>query len=250
MAVSVTDDPAVVVISKDGLKGEPGTNGANGIGFSAVRKTTIDNPLCWLYKKNHLVHVLSELLTVDREVGGSYTDIYGVSQSAEPDEAREEVDGWLITSDETHTFEIYDNIPNLSDGFSCVLQVGKYTGGAVSQSILSIPSTSGTLFTVGTDASNRFVATIRGSDLITYSASTIVNANVTDETVIIVSYLAGDLTIYIDDAEAGSVSVATGEIDDMDLSSVLTINGNFTVNLAGLRFYDTVLNADEITFLS
>ncbi len=80
MAVSATDEPAVVKISKNGLKGDPGTNGTDGAGFNQIRKALIDNPISALYGKNNLVKVLKNVLFVSRTTSGAYTDIYGDAQ--------------------------------------------------------------------------------------------------------------------------------------------------------------------------
>ena len=82
MAVSAIDTPVKVEISKNGAKGANGTNGTDGSGFNNVRKSLIDNPLCWLYKKNDLANTLNQLLNVNRGVTGNYTDIYGRAQVA------------------------------------------------------------------------------------------------------------------------------------------------------------------------
>tara|TARA_R110002096_G_scaffold135425_1_gene287068 strand:- start:545 stop:1294 length:750 start_codon:yes stop_codon:yes gene_type:complete len=249
MAVSAIDTPVNVIVSQNGVKGEPGTNGIDGVGFSAVRKSIIDNPLTWLYKKNNLVNRISNLLTVVRAVAGSYTDIYGTVTASTIDTPREEADGWLITSDETDTFEVTNNIPNLDNGFSCVLEVGAYLGGAVSQNIIVIPATAGDLFSIGTNASGDFVATLQGSDTVQYVAVSTVSAAVTVLTTLIAIFDGDNLNLYIDDVLAGTIVLPTGTTAAMALTTA-TINGNFSVNMRGLRFYDIILNSDEITYLS
>jgi len=250
MTTSATDNPAQVIISSIGTGGAPGADGTDGIGFNNVRKTMIDNPVCYLYKNNSIVDGLNGLLTVTRAVGGSYTDIYGVSQSALADEPREEVKGWLITNDETDSFNVYNNIPLLSAGFTAIIDVGTYTSGTASQDILVVPSTTGDLFIFGTDSSNNFVASIVGDDFVTYSATTTISSQVTSLTVVIITYDSGVLNIYVDNVLAGTVTVASGEIDTIDTAGTTVINGDFTINLAGVRFYDIILNIDEIEYLS
>jgi hypothetical protein len=250
MAISAIDKPASVVVSKAGIKGEPGIDGTNGAGFSAVRKSLIDNPLFWIYKKNHLVSRLSDLLTVTRATGGSYTDVYGATVVADPDEPREEVRGWLITSDETDTFLVKNNIPNLDNGFSCVLELGYYLGGAVSQDILVIPATSGNLFTIGTDALGNFIATLQGDDATVYTAVSTIDSSVTTLTTLISLFDGDDLNLYVNNVLAGTITLPTGTTAAMDLTAIATINGNYTLNMRGLRFYDIILNSDELTFLS
>ena len=250
MTISATDKPATVIVSKNGISGDPGTNGTNGAGFSSVRKSLIDNPLFWIYKKNHLVSKLSNLLTVTRATGGSYTDIYGATIAADPDEPREEVKGWLITSDETDTFLIKDNIPNLDNGFSCVLELGYYLGNTVSQDILIIPATSGNLFTIGTDALGNFIATLQGDDSIVYTAVSTIDSAVTTLTTLIAIFDGDNLNLYINNVLAGTITLPTGTTAVMDLTTTATINGDYTLNMRGLRFYDIILNSDELTFLS
>ena len=249
MPISAIDTPTQVVISQNGIKGDTGTDGIDGVGFSAVRKSLIDNPLSWLYKKNHLVSQLNNLLTVDRAVGGSYTDIYGATIAAGVDEPREEANGWLITSDETHTFNVVDNIPLLNSGFTVVLELGYYLGNTVSQDIIVIPALSGDLFSIGTDALGNFVATMQGSDAIEYTATSTVSSAVTTLTTLIAFFDGVNLNLYIGGSLAGTIPIPTGIPAVMDFSNV-TINGDFTLNMRGLRVYDIVFNSDEITYLS
>ena len=252
MAISATDTPVTVTISEKGIQGDAGIPGVDGAGFNQVRKSLIDNPLCYLYKKNNLVNRLKNTLTVARTVGGSYTDIYGDVQFATADEPREEVRGWLLTSDETHTFELLENIPDFNNGFTCVLELGYYLGGAVSQDIITVPAASGNLLTIGTNASGNFIATLQGSDATQYIATSTVTSAVTVRTTIIVTFDGVDLNLHIDDVLAGTVAVTPGASAVMDLtaSAIVTIAGNFTVNMRGLRFNDIVFNSDEITYLS
>lgn len=247
MAVSATDTPVRITVSKDGGPGIAGTDGIDGVGFNQVRKMLIDSPLTYLYKKNGIVSILNQLLTVDRNATGAYTDIYGDAQTAAIDTPREESTGWLITSNETHTFNVKNNIPLLSAGFSCVFKVGGYTSGAVSQDILTIPSTSGDLFVIGTDSSDNWLASLRGSDLTTYTSSTTVAAAAST---VVITYDGTDLKLYVDDVLSGSVTVTPLDTDTIDVDGVATIAGNFSINIDGLRFYDFVLNSYEITYLS
>lgn len=249
MAISAIDTAATVTVSQGGQKGEPGTNGVNGEGFSAVRKSLIDNPLCWLYKKNNLVNRIDYLLTVTRAVGGSYTDIYGVVTAADPDEPREEANGWLITSDEDHKFNVLNNIPLLDNGFSCVLELGYYLGGAISQSIISIPASAGQLFTIGTDSIGNFTATLKADDTITYEAVTTIPSAISANTTLIAIFDGITLDLYINGALSGTIAIPTGTPDAMALTDA-TLGGNYTINVRGLRFYDIALNSDEITYLS
>lgn len=254
MPVSAIDEPTKVIITPDGKKGDPGQDGTDGQGFNQVRKSQLDNPLVWLYKNNDLVSIINGLLTVDRPVGGNYTDIYGVVQAADPDEPREESEGWLVTNDETHTFETRNNIPNPSDGFTAIMEVGTFTGNAVSQTILSVPATTGSnvLFTFGTDALNNFIATIQGSGTVTYTAASTTLSTVSEYTSVIAIYDAGILSIYVNGNQEGTVNLPTGLPADIDVTteSVVTITGDYTANFKGVRFYDFALNADEIEFIS
>ncbi|HHZ95833.1 MAG TPA: hypothetical protein EYN67_09830 [Flavobacteriales bacterium] len=251
MAVSAIDTPVKVEISKNGAKGANGTNGTDGSGFNNVRKSLIDNPLCWLYKKNDLANTLNQLLNVNRGVTGNYTDIYGRAQVAAIDEPREEVDGWLLTSNETHTFGVINNIPDLNSPFSVVIRVGDYLEGVEEQAIISIPATSGNLLTIGSNSTGKIAATLQGSDNIQYEAGTVIDADSTDTRVIIVEYDAGVMNVYVNNALSGSVTIPTGITKDMSIDeSVVTLNGDYTVNLQGVRFYDFILNSDEKTYIN
>jgi len=250
MTVTATDNPAVVKISENGVPGEAGANGIDGIGFNGVRKSLIDNPLSWLYSKNNIVRVLSELLTVNRPSSGNYTDIYGVAQSAPDNTPREEVEGWLIDNTETHTYDVYNNIPLLDNGFSVVLRVGAYSAASVSQKMFVLPGASGDLFSVGTDAVGNYLSTIRGSDTIEYNATTAVSATSATTNVVICTFSSGTLNVYINNSLAGTVNVTPTTTDTLTTSGDVTLAGDFTMNIAGLRFYDFVLNDDERTYLN
>jgi hypothetical protein len=247
MAISAIDTPASVIVSDNGQKGEPGTNGTDGTGLNSVRKLLIDSPLVQLYGKNKLVETLQNSLLVTRAVGGSYDNIYGVTTAAAADEPREEADGWLITSDETHTYQVYDNFPLPGNGFSIVLSLGSYSGGAVSQNIVAIPATSGNVLTIGTSATDLWFVQMQGSDSIVYDATTIIS---TGAQTAIVTYSAGVVNVYVSGLLAGTVTLPTALTATLDTTANITLNGNFTLNLSGLRIYDFVLTADEITYLS
>lgn len=247
MTVTVNDNPTSVIVSQNGAKGDVGTNGTNGTGFNNIRKNLIDSPLTFLYKQNNIVNTLKNVLYVDRVVAGTFDNIYGVNTAGVVDTPREEVEGWLLTSDETHTFDVYDNVPLLNSGFSCVLAIGAYSGGSVSQDIINIPATSGDLLTIGTDALNQWRASIQGSDLVTYNATT---TTAVSAEVCIITYLAGVLNLYLDGVLAGTATIATGLTTTLDTTGSVTLNGDYTLNIAEFRIYDFVLNADEITYLS
>lgn len=250
MTVTATDNPAVVKISENGVPGEAGADGIDGIGFNGVRKALIDNPLSWLYSKNNIVRVLSELLTVDRPSAGNYTDIYGVAQVAPNDTPREEVEGWLIDSTETHTYNIYNNVPDLDNGFSVVLRVGAYSAASVNQKMFVLPGANGDLFSIGTDAVGNYVVIVRGSDTIEYSATTAVSATSATTNIVICTFSSGVLNVYINNSLAGTVTVTPTTTDTLTTDGVVTLAGNYTMNIAGLRFYDFILNSDELTYLN
>jgi hypothetical protein len=250
MAVSATDTPATVIVNQDGQQGAPGVNGIDGTGFNQVRKTLIDNPLCYLFKKNNIVNRLSGTLDIVRAVAGSYTDIYGDSQTGVINTEREEARGWLITSDETDTFAVFDNVPLLDDGFSVVLQIGWYLPGSASQNIVHVPTSAGDLLTIGTNASGNIIATLQGSDATQYTATSTTTATITFIKTIIVTFDGVDLKIYHEAIEIATVTFTPTTTAAMDLAGDVTINGDFTVNMRGLRFYDFVLNSDEIIYLS
>jgi hypothetical protein len=247
MAISAIDKPATVVVSKNGAPGTPGTNGTDGTGLNSVRKLMLDSPLLELYGKNKLVGTLKNSLLVTRATGGTYTNIYGISTAASTDEPREEALGWLVTSDETHTSQVYDNFPFPDSGFSVVVSLGAYVGGAVSQDIISIPATSGNLLTIGTSATDLWFVQIQGSDSIVYDATTIIT---TGAQTAIVTYSAGVVNVYVAGVIAGTVTLPTALTATLDTAANITTNGNFTLNFTGVRVYDFILTADEITYLS
>ena len=249
MAVTATDFPAQIRVTENGAPGAAGANGIDGAGFNNVRKSLIDNPLCWLYGKNNIVKVLNQLLTVTRTTSGAYTDIYGQAQVASNDTPREEVKGWLINGDESHQFPILENVPLINGPFSVVFRLGSYSESAASQDIILIDGANGDLLTVGTDGSGNWIATLLGSDLIEYSATTIISATSVSDQAVVVSFDAGDLNIYVNGALAGTVNLPTGQADALDLAGNVTITGNFDLNIQSLRVYDFVLNSNEIEYL-
>jgi len=250
MAVTALDTPTSILIRENGAQGTSGTNGIDGVGFNGVRKSLIDNPLCWLYKKNDLVNIIKNVLTIIRPSTGNFTDIYGVAQVAPIDTPREEVSGWLIDNTDTYAFDVADNVPLLNNGFSVVLRVGAYAEAAVLQKIFTVPGLNGDLLSVGSDGSGNWVATIRGSDLLEYNATTVISATSASAQTVIVNYTGGVLDIYIAGALAGTATIVTSLTDGLDLTSSVSTTGNFTLNMQGLRFYDFILNADEITYIN
>jgi len=250
MTVSATDTPASIIVTENGTPGAAGADGTDGIGFNGVRKSLIDNPLSWLYKNNNIVNILNQLLTVERPSTGNYTDIYGVAQVAAIDEPREEVTGWLIDSTETHSFNLYNNVPYFDNGFSCVLRVGSYSAGAVNQKIFTVPGSTGDLFSIGTDGVGNWLVTLRGSDDVEYEASTSISATSSESHTVIVNYDGSDANVYIDNSLSGNVTIPTGLTQIMDYDGVVSLSGNFTVNLEGLRFYPFILNDDELTYIN
>lgn len=250
MTLSASDTPVKVEISESGSQGEPGTDGTDGIGFNNVRKTLLDNPLCWLYKKNNIVNILNQTLLVDRPATGNYTDIYGAAQVAPTDEPREEVEGWLIDNAETHTLKVLNNVPDLNNDFSVVIKVGAYSEAVTQQEVFVVPSTSGDLLSLGTDSGGNWIATIQGSDTVQYEATTVISATAATAKIIILEYVTDTLNIHINNALAGTIVLPTALTAPMDLESVVTLAGNFTLNIQGLRFYDFVLNTDEMTYIN
>lgn len=253
MTVTATDSPAVVRISENGIQGADGADGTDGAGFNQVRKALIDNPLCWLYSKNHIVRVLKNILTVSRTSSGAYTDIYGIAQVADDDTPREEMQGWLINGNEMHTYQVNDNIPEINADFSVVLRLGSYTENTASQDIFVIPATSGDLLTLGTDVSGNWLATIQGSDAIEYEATSVISASSGVSQTVILTYdsSTGVLDMNLNDAVIGSVTLPTGLTATIDTDETdVIISGDFDINIEGLRFYDFILNSEEITYLN
>ena len=94
--VSASGNATKVVVKEQGPRGVDGTAGADGAGFNNVRKTKIDNPTCWLYKKNRLVNVLSTVLTVTRGSEGTFKDMHDLVATEIIDNPREGGSGWLF----------------------------------------------------------------------------------------------------------------------------------------------------------
>ena len=113
-----------------------------------------------------------------------------------------------------------------------------------------LPGTNGDLFSVGTDAVGNYIATIRGSNTTEYDATTAVSATSATTNVVICTFDSGTLNIYINNALSGTVNVTPVTTDPLTTSGVVTLAGDYTMNIAGLRFYDFVLNADERTYLN
>ena len=58
------------------------------------------------------------------------------------------------------------------------------------------------------------------------------------------------MNININNALVGTITVTPGDTDAIDTESLVEISGNITMNIHGLRFYDFILNDDEITYLN
>ena len=67
-----------------------------------IRYSKLDNPLTHILKKNKLVDTLEGDLTWTRASTATYTDMYGVIQTATIDEPRQEQEGWLIEGESTN----------------------------------------------------------------------------------------------------------------------------------------------------
>jgi hypothetical protein len=250
MTVTATDNPAVVLISENGIKGPDGIDGTDGAGYNQARKLKLDSPLTWLYARNHLVKNLRQLLTVSRTTSGAYDDIYGQAQVAGNDEAREEVEGWLINGDELDVFEVYGNVPSLQNDFSIVLEVGAYSETSPSQNIITVPSATGNAISIGTDATGNWLVTVKDSGLTDRQVTTVISATSAVQKTIIITYSTATVSIYIGGALAGSETLSAGALTSVDTQGLVSITGDFNLNINGLRFYDFALNNDEITYLS
>lgn len=250
MTVTATDNPAVVLISENGIKGPDGADGTDGAGYNQVRKLKLDSPLTWLYARNNLVKNIRQVLTVSRTTSNAYNDIYGQSKTANNDEAREEVEGWLINGDELNTFEVYSNVPSFDNDFSIVLEVGAYSETSPSQNIITVPSATGNALLLGTDATGNWLGTIKDSGLVDRQITTVISATSSTQATIIVTYSSTAVSVHVNGALAGSEIIASGSITDINTDGVVSIAGDFNLNINGLRFYDFALNNDEITYLS
>lgn len=247
MPGSVIDQPAEVIISQEGRSGANGANGANGTGLNSVEKIKLDNPIVDLYKKNRLVSVITNFLEVDRPVGGSYTDIYGDSKAALADEPRQEGLGWLLTSDETHSFQTYDNIPLLDNGFSVIVDLGSYSENSPSQNILAIPSTTGVLFSIGSNAAGNWEASLRGSGLVEYKATSLIPVG---NDLVVATYKDGQLDFYVNGVLIAITSLPTNITDALNKDGKAIIGGDYSVNIKSIKIYDFALTADQITYIT
>lgn len=250
MTVTATDTPAVITISQDGAKGDKGDPGDNGSGLNVIRYNLLSSPASALYGVNTLVRLLGCFLTVARTSSGDFTDIYGAAQTAADDVPREESKGWLINGDEVHTFNSYNNIPEIDNGYSLTWRIGSYSESSPSQKLITIPAESGDALSVGTDGSGNWVATVQGDNTITYQATTSVSATSASDAYVTVTFGSGILNIYVNGDIEGTVTVPTGNMIGVKPTGVTSISGDFTANLLDLRQYNFVLNNDEILYLT
>ena len=121
--------------------------------------------------------------------------------------------------------------------------------------LILIPKTiwAGSLLTIGTDGSGQWLATLQGSDTIQYQSTTVINATSTSDQTVIITYesLTGVIEINIDGTLAGTATLVTGTTATINTDETnVTIDGDFDINIEGLRFYDFKLNSQEITYLN
>lgn len=156
---------------------------------------------------------------------------------------------------ETHNFPVLNNVPFLRDGFSILLRLDNYNEQTPSQDIFTMPdATSGTVFKINTTAGGKWEATIKGSDAIDYLATTTIDAvSDLDQFIVVTVSSIGVINIYVDgNVVNGTATVATGINGAVDVDGIVNIalGGDFIINIKGLRFYDFVLNTDEILYLN
>lgn len=156
----------------------------------------------------------------------------------------------MIDDTETHTFNVLNNIPDLDNDFSVVVNVGSYAENTTEENVFVVPATSGNLLSLSTNGSGNWVAILQGSDDILYSAVTTVNANSALTKIIILEYVTDTLNIYINNVLSGSITLPTGITKAMDLDGVVTLSGDYDVNMQGLRFYPFIFNSDERVYIN
>lgn len=156
----------------------------------------------------------------------------------------------VTRSDEIHKFPVLNNIPLLNNGFSCVLKFINYEEEAVNQNILIVPDdVSGNVFSIGT-ASGKWEAIIKGSDSIDYKATTSINIS-TGVQILVVTVENGVIDLFVNgNTINGTATIATLKTSVVDTAGVCTIAGDFIINLQSLKFYDFVLNPDEIQHIN
>jgi len=156
---------------------------------------------------------------------------------------------------ETHNFPVLNNVPFLRDGFSVLLRLDNYNEQTTGQDIFTIPdATSGTVFKINTTAGGKWEATIKGSDAIDYLATTTIDAvSDLDQFIVVTVSSIGVINIFVDgNVVNGTATVATGINGAVDVDGVVNValGGDFIINMKGMRFYDFVLNTDEILYLN
>jgi hypothetical protein len=157
-------------------------------------------------------------------------------------------------SAESHTFPVLNNIPFLKDGFSFVLTVDNYNEQSATQDLITVPDgTAGDVFKLNTVA-GKWEATIKGSDAIDYLATTTIDA-VSDsvQTLVVTVDNVGVIDLYVNGSIVnGTATIATGLAGVVDTTGDVSIavGGDFKTNVQGLRFFDFVLNTDEIDYLN
>jgi len=108
MTVTASNNPAKVIISEGGAKGNKGDAGDNATGLNDIRKAMIDSPLCHLLSTNSVSVVSAPLntgadVTTDRSSDGTLINRYGEVQTKTSNEIREEKSGFLIESASTNS---------------------------------------------------------------------------------------------------------------------------------------------------
>jgi len=156
---------------------------------------------------------------------------------------------------EKHSFPVLNNVPFLKDGFTLTLRLDNYNEQSTSQDILTIPDEiSGTVFKINTTASGKWEAVIKGSDAIDYKATTTIDAvSNLDQFIVVTVSNIGVINIFIDgNVVNGTATVATALNGAVDVDGAVNIalGGDFKINIKGIRFYDFVLNTDEILYLN
>lgn len=99
---SASDDAFTVVTSDVGIKGSPGENGIDGVGFNLVRGGLLDNPLVEVLQKNALASSGSQFLRWERDTTANGFNRYGEFATADAGVPRAEYEGWLVERESTN----------------------------------------------------------------------------------------------------------------------------------------------------